>query len=137
MQDSASGDLAVPPDTVCWIVERAHDLMGKTAPSAPASEDDNVAAAVLEARGVDPVAEELASAIADLTEDAQIDLVALMWLGRDPTSDWAELRAIARHEHTAHTPGYLCGTPLLADHLRAGLDRLGLDCDAWLARTEL
>jgi hypothetical protein len=136
MQDAVPADLAVPLDTVCYIVERAHDLQGKTARSG-LDDDDDMAAAVLEDRGADPVAEELTSVISDLPEDAQIDLVALMWLGRDETADWAELREIARSEHTDWTPLYLCGTPLLADHLLAGLDRLGLDCSGWLARTEL
>lgn len=136
MQDTEGVELTVPLDTVCFIVERAHDLQGKTGRSAAADEDDP-AVNILQAGGDDPVEQELTSVIADLDIDAQIDLVTLMWLGRDETADWGELRATAVQEHTGATPAYLCGTPLLADYLLAGLDRLGLDCAAWNARNEL
>ncbi len=109
-------------------------MQGKTAssdPSASALDDDDIAAAVLEDRPSDPVAQEIASTIADLSVDAQIDLVTLMWLGRDE-GDWADLRAIAASEHTAETPAYLCGTPLLADYLMAGLAAFGLNCGEFL-----
>ena len=137
MQDAGGIDLNVPLDTVCYIVERAHDLQGKTARADTADTDADIASAVLEESPDDPVAAELATVISDLDVDAQIDLVALMWLGRDPAGEWAELREIARQEHTGHTARYLCGTPLLADYLLAGLERLGLDCSDWLERSEL
>jgi len=139
MQDAGPTDLAVPLDTVCYIVERAHDLQGKTASSDrdATNDDDDMAAAVLEDRPADAVYAELASVISDLDEDAQIDLVALMWLGREDAGDWAELREIARQEHTEATAAYVCGTPLLADYLLAGLAEFGLDCSDWVARAEL
>ena len=42
----------------------------------------------------DPVVEELTAFIDPLSEDEQIDLVALVWLGRDdyPASDWQAVR---------------------------------------------
>lgn len=123
--------LSVPLASVCYIVEKAYDLQGKTASSVdPADEDDDATAAVLEDRSSDPVRLELTSVISDLNDDAQIDLVALMWLGRDG-GDWSELRALAEQEHTAGTARYLCGTPHLADHLLEGLSLLGRDCSEW------
>ncbi|MCB4457881.1 DUF3775 domain-containing protein [Leisingera sp. McT4-56] len=53
--------------------------------------------------------------ISDLDEEAQTDLVALMWLGREE-SDWQELRELAELEHNDFTADYLLGTPLLADY---------------------
>ncbi len=122
-------ELRVPLRTVCFIAELAHDLMGKTASTAAEEEidEDDPTAEILEDRGADAVGDELRSLIDDLDEEAQVDLVALMWFGRDD-DDWATYLALAEQEHTAHTADYLLGTPLISDYLLAGLNRLGIDC---------
>jgi hypothetical protein len=76
------------------------------------------------------VVEELTSFIDSLSEDEQIDLVALMWLGRDDYSavDWGEVRGEADRAHNEHTAGYQLGTPLLGDFLEEGLSVLGYSC---------
>src|SRR2546425_413119 len=78
---------------------------------------------VLEDHKDDPVYSEITAFIGALTEDEQIDLVALAWLGRgDGTiEDWSELRAQAASEHNRRTARYLLGLPLLADYLEEGL----------------
>lgn len=123
--------LSVPTDVVCFIIQQAHDLLGKSASSASeddTSEPDDPEIEVREDRDTDPAEAELRSVIADLPEDAQIDLVALMWLGRDD-DDWDTLRALAEQEHNDATADYLCGTPLLADYLEDGMEALGLYCN--------
>ena len=122
-------DLSVPLRTVCYIAERVHILMGKTASTdaEDAPDDDDPETDILEDRGNDPVEEELTSLINDLDEDAQVDLVALMWLGRED-EDWSALRELAWQERTPSPASYLLGTPLLADYLLSALDRLGPDC---------
>lgn len=84
---------------------------------------------VLEDHPDDPVLLEIAGLINSLNEDEQIDLVALMWMGRDDytVEEWRQLRDEATRAHNKHTARYLAGTPLLADFLAAGLDRLGYD----------
>jgi hypothetical protein len=64
--------------------------------------------------------------INSLNVDEQIDLVALVWLGRDnyTAADWQQLRAEATAAHNDHTDRYLSGTPLLSDFLEAGLEAL-------------
>jgi len=49
---------------------------------------------VLEDQPDDPVVEEMTSLIESLSEDEQIDLVALAWIGRDDYSaeDWPAVR---------------------------------------------
>lgn len=126
-------ELNVPLDTVCHIIVKAREFDGKSGssdPNASAMNDDDIAASVLEDRPSDAVEQELIQVIADLSDDGQADLVALMWLGRDDNSieDWEDLRQTAFHEHNRNTPTYLVGTPLLADHLEGGLDTLGLGC---------
>lgn len=122
-------DLAVPLRTVCYIAERAHDLMGKTASTEPegVSDDEDPENDILEDRGHDPVREELTSLIDDIDVEGQVDLVALMWLGRED-EDWNTLQELAWQERTPSPASYLLGTPLLADYLWSGLNRLGLDC---------
>jgi hypothetical protein len=76
----------------------------------------------------------LASFIRALNEDEQIDLVALMWLGRgDGTIDeWEDLRSRAAERRNGYrnprweTVRYLLGEPLLGDFLAEGLDKFGI-----------
>jgi len=72
---------------------------------------------------------QLESYIADLNEDEQASLVAVMWVGRedyDP-SEIAEAKKTAMEEATVPTEKYLMKEPLLADYLESGLDALGVD----------
>nr|WP_218958631.1 DUF3775 domain-containing protein [Thalassovita aquimarina] len=71
---------------------------------------------------------ELRAFIDRLTEEEQIDLVTLMWVGRGSfeAEEWSEARATAMAEATTPTADYLIGTPHLSDHLENGLDALGL-----------
>jgi hypothetical protein len=130
-------ELAVSLDVVCALIELARDFQVKdvsTLADDEKADPDDLEAGVLEDRGTDPVELEMETLIGDLPDDAQVDLVALMWLGRDPQEDWDELRSLARDEQTTPTAAYLCGTPLLADYLSAGLAALGLDCRDWERR---
>lgn len=136
--DTGEIELALPLDKLCTIISLAREFDVKTAssdPDASATEDDDIAIATLEDRPADPAEQELRQMIDDLSEDAQIDLVALSWLGRNDwtTDDWAELRQTATEEATASAADYLMGTPLLADYLAGGLSALGLDCEEELA----
>ncbi len=56
------------------------------------------------------------------SQDEQIDLVALAWLGRDGTGagDWPDSRREAARAHNERTAGYLLGMPMLADFLEEG-----------------
>ncbi len=86
---------------------------------------------VLEEHEDDPVVEELTSLINSLSEDEQIDLVALAWLGRDDysASDWTTVREEAARAHNQRTADYLLGMPLVGDYLEEGLSMLGYFCE--------
>ena len=130
-------ELAISPEKVAFIIEKAREFDVKEAESDPdsgsnATDDDVID--VLEDDGNDAVRRELASFIRALNEDEQIDLVALTWLGRgDGTiEDWDELRSRAvdgrseyanAHRETMH---YLLGEPMLGDFLAEGLDKFGI-----------
>lgn len=70
---------------------------------------------------------ELAGFIQDLNVDEQIDLVALMWLGRGDgdLDNWKDLRSEASRAHNDRTASYLIETPMLADYLEEALSQLG------------
>ena len=71
---------------------------------------------------------ELSGFIRGLNVDEQIDLVALMWLGRGDgdLDNWHDLRAEAARAHNNRTASYLIGTPMLADYLEEALSEFGL-----------
>jgi len=139
MQDDEDEiQLSVPLETVCYIITRAHGLRENDPTSGSDLDeggDEITTEPTLQNEPLDPVADELSSVISDLSEDGQIDLVALMWLGRG-ASTWAELRGIAVQEHNDETAAYLLGTPLLADYLTEGISRLGFDCAESFAEYE-
>jgi hypothetical protein len=74
------------------------------------------------------LSKELRACIADLTEEEQYSLVAVMWIGRDSFSadEYEEAYAMARQEATNKTEDYLDGIPMLADLLESGLESLGI-----------
>jgi hypothetical protein len=126
----------ISPEKVCFMIAKAHQYAVKVEPVEPdpgSNPADDGMRVVLENHADDPVAEEITSFIADLNEDEQVDLVALLWLGRDGwvAEDWSRVRAEAARAHNEHTAEYLMGTPLLADYLSEGLARLGYSCEEY------
>jgi hypothetical protein len=80
------------------------------------------------------VQEELRSAIWALSEDEQIDLVALAWLGRGDGAkdDWTEIRNSALEAHNERTASYLLGTPLIADCLEEAMPMFDQSCEDYV-----
>ena len=130
-------ELTISPEKVAFLIEKAREFDVKEGDSDPDSgsnptDDDDVD--VLADTGADPVVTELSSFIRALNEDEQIDLVALMWLGRGDAGieEWDELRGRAveaRGEYRnprAETVRYLLGEPMLGDFLADGLDAFGV-----------
>ena len=95
------------------------------------SGSDDVILSLPQSRHDDPRHHELRTFISALTEDEQIDLVALTWLGRGDgdVSDWDELRAEAARLHNNRTAQYLLGKPMLAEQLEEGLAQLGFSAE--------
>lgn len=132
--DDDAPALTISPEKVCFIIIKAREFDAKdeVTESDPASNPaDDKDVAVLEDHEDDPVTEELTSFINALSEDEQIDLVALAWLGRDDytASDWPAVREEAARAHTPRTAEYLLGMPLLGDFLEEGLSMLGYSCE--------
>jgi hypothetical protein len=131
--------LSISPEKVCFFILKAREFDVKDAVSDPDSgsnASDDAMIDVLEDHPDDPTQQELRSFIDALTEDEQVDLVALTWLGRgDGTIDeWEDLRAEAARLHNNRTAAYLMGKPMLGDHLEEGLSQFGLSCEDFQPR---
>jgi hypothetical protein len=89
---------------------------------------DKVGEVIILARELDRTSAEFDAFVQALNEDEQVNLVALMWVGRGTygAEEFDEAVEMARQEATTPTADYLKGSPHLADHLENGLDALGL-----------
>jgi hypothetical protein len=128
--------LSISPEKICFLVIKAREFDvkdGDSETSSGSNPSDDREIEVLEESPDDPVVEELTSLIESLSEDEQIDLVALVWLGRDDYSpeDWAEVRAEAARAHNKTTANYLLGMPLFGDFLEEGYAQLGGSCEEY------
>jgi hypothetical protein len=124
-------ELTISPEKVGFLIEKAREFDVKEGASDPDSgsngaDDDMID--VLDDNGHDPVVREITGFINALTVDEQLDLIALMRLGRgDGTLDeWKELRRDGAEETDGDTVEYLLGEPMLGDFLADGLDEFGL-----------
>lgn len=128
--------LTISPDKVCYIAIKAREFDAKdveTDPDPGSNPSDDSMLAVLESHADDPVYQELQEFIDGLSEDEQVDLVTIAWLGRGDgdVADWNELRREARRAHNDRTAAYLLAKPMLPDHLIDGLEALGCSCAAF------
>ena len=100
----ADPTLGISSENVCFIIVKAREFDVQdveTDPDSGSNASDDKMASVLEAHANDPTRRELVEFIEALSEEEQIDLVALMWLGRgDGTlEDWPDLHDEAERQH--------------------------------------
>jgi hypothetical protein len=122
-------------DKVCFLIVKAREFDVKTGVDDPDPDNDsseNYNRDELLDFTDDPTLQEIKMFVDDLNEDEQIDLVALMWLGRGDydTSEWEDARteAIRARDEHGHTAEYLLGAPLLGDYLEEALSQFGQSC---------
>ncbi len=132
--DKDDVDLAISPEKVCFIIIKAREYDAKeevVEPDPGSNPSDDKGVEILEDYGDDPVLEELTSFINALSEDEQIDLVAMAWLGRNDytAAEWPTVRDEAASAHNNRTADYLLGVPNLGDILEEGLSMLGYSCE--------
>ena len=124
-------ELTISPEKVGFLIEKAREFdvkEGIVDPDSGSNGADDEMIDVLEDNGRDPVVREITGFIDALSEDEQVDLVALMRLGRgDGTiEEWADLRREAARGRNGRTASYLLGEPMLGDLLAEGLDEFGI-----------
>lgn len=123
-------NLELNPETVRYIINMAREFQvqeGVTIPEDTLSPSDDWALQTLADQEGDPTQDELKIAIQDLEPDQQVQLVAIMWLGRGSFSidEWDSALKEAGDNWNTNTAEYLIGTPLVADYLEEGLNQLG------------
>ena len=124
-------ELAISVEKVGFLIEKMREFdvkEGASDPDSGSNSADDMMIDVLEDNGDDPVVREITGFINAMTEDEQIDLVALMRLGRGDggIDEWDELRREAADGYNDDTAGYLLVEPLVSDYLAEGLDAFGL-----------
>lgn len=122
-------------DKVCFVIVKAREFDAKVDVEEPDPGDnptDTGSREILQDYADDSTLQELRAFVDDLNEDEQIDLVALMWVGRGDydASEWDDAReeAIRARDEHGHTADYLVGAPMLGDLLEEGLSQFGLSC---------
>jgi hypothetical protein len=124
--------LDISSETLAYLVVKARAFDAQT-PPADSNEASNPAddreVAALEAMRDDATVREVRAAIAGLSEDQQVSLVALVWIGRGDfdASEWEDAKVLARQRRRGSTARYLMGMPLLGDYVEEGAAALGLN----------
>ena len=123
-------NLTIPVSKLGFLIVKARAFDAEVPPAG--AEDgsdmaDDRAVAALEDTADNPTREELAGALAELNVDQINEVLALMWIGRGDYDEdqWEEALTQARQTSNRRVIAYLMETPLLADLLEEGLDRLG------------
>lgn len=124
--------LEISPAKVAHVIVKAREYdakVGAWEDEGPRMENDSNS--ILEDLNDDPTRNEIAEFIAGLNDDEQANLVALVWVGRGSfaADEFDEAVETAKAEKINKTEDYLLGTPLLADYLEEGLDKLGVSIE--------
>jgi len=128
-------ELGISLEKVRYIIVKARQFDAKEDDSDPdegSNATDDGEADVLEDKPEeDAVQTELINFINGLTEEEQVNLVALAWVGRGTydIEEWDDAIDTARTEHNKRTGQYLLGLPLLGDYLAEGLEAFDEDFD--------
>lgn len=123
-------------DKVCYLIVKAREFdvkVGVEEPEPGGNPVDSGSLEILQDYADDPTYQEIKTFVDDLNEDEQVEVVALMWVGRGDYSseEWEDACAEARRarEEHGHTADYLLGAPLLGDYLEEGLAQFGESCE--------
>lgn len=130
VEDDSQIPIDIDPALVEFLILKARAFDVKVAPVEPdpgSNATDDGERGVLEDYPSDLTQTELRDAIEQVSEDAAIDLVALVWLGRGDYSraEWQEARRAAGERAGEPLADYLMGEPNLGDFLEEGLTALG------------
>ncbi|MGZ3285128.1 MAG: DUF3775 domain-containing protein [Xanthobacteraceae bacterium] len=121
-------NLSISPEKAFFIVAKARQSDSKATESDMGTDlSDDDTSYGLDDHSKETDRSELSTFIRGLNVDEQIDLVALMWLGRGDgdLDNWRDLRGEAERAHNNRTASYLIGTPMLADYLEEALSQFG------------
>jgi hypothetical protein len=125
-------EMTVSPEKVAFLIEKTRQFdvkEGATDPDSGSNATDDNMIDVLEDNGSDPVEQEITAFVKALTEDEQLDVIALMRLGRGDAEieEWSRLRKEISDTREMTTTRVLLDEPLVSDYLAEGLNAFGID----------
>ncbi len=125
--------LQVNPEIVCRLIELAQSYHVKEQTGIPeegSNAVDDWSQQMLADHKDNTSYDEFASIVNEIDEDQQQEVVALLWVGRGDYTleEWDNVVQQAKEQWTPDTAQYLIDHPLLADHLREGLEQQGYSC---------
>ena len=120
--------LTITPESAFAILLKAREFdvkVPQTDPDSGSNPSDDNSVDALEFGPSDNTRNELVSAIHDLNDDEQSDLIALILMGRGDFSlgEWREARQAAGEIGRQHIPRYIAEIPLVSDYLEEGLSQ--------------
>lgn len=127
-------NLAISSDTICQLILCAREFQAKegvTFPEEiPDSENEYDALQILADHKDDLTLQQASSIIEDLEPDQQIDLLALMYVGRGDFSveEWEAARSEAKIHLVPNLSEYLFSKPQLPEYFEKGLELFGYSC---------
>lgn len=126
-------NLTINPDIVCNLILKAREFHAKEAVTIPEDTPDSEYeydwAQILADHYDDLTYQEIHNTIAYLEYEQQVDLLALMYLGREDFDNLTEAQTAAVTNLPANLTDYLLAHPFLADYLENGLSLFGDFCD--------
>lgn len=131
--------LTITPDSAFAILLKAREFDVKvtgTDPDSGSNPSDDGSVDALEFAPGDDTQHELFSAIRDLNDDEQLDLLALIFLGRGDFTlkEWSAARQAAGDIGRDKTPRYIAQIPLVSNYLEDGLSQFNLSIQDYLDR---
>ena|SRR5579862_1213973 len=127
--------LNINPEIVCFIISKAKEFHAKEevtfSEEIPESEYEYDWSQILADHQDDMTYMEIKKVIEDLEPDQQVDLLALMYLGRGDFDDneWSAAHKEAKNNLAPNLTDYLLAKPFIADFLAKGLEALGYSLD--------
>ena len=132
-------ELRIAVEKVCALIEAAREVAGKVPPTTgdrTTTGDDSPLVSIEDYPGEDDWdgddrRREMVEFIAGLNVDEQVDLLALIMLGRGDYefADWDAAVSEAEGRIAARDPDYMIGDAALPEYLGDGLEAFGLTCD--------
>jgi hypothetical protein len=128
-------ELNINPEKVCDIIELGRELAGlaiSTAGDETTTGDDSPLETLVEpGKGKDPRRREMVAYLGALDAEEQVNLLALILLGRGDFSldEWEDALLTARDSIEDKSADFLIGDPALPGYLLEGLEAFGESCE--------
>jgi Protein of unknown function (DUF3775) len=128
-------ELGISIEKVCAFIEAARELAGldlSTTGDSTASGDDSALASVVESTsGIDPRRRDLVAFVGDLDAGEQVNLLALILLGRGDfdIEEWDEALAAARDSIEDRSADFMIGDSALPGYLMEAIEAFEESCD--------